>query len=259
MQIKLQELIYLLDINTVGIMDELDEEQPIYKYAKHFGKKEKVLNYTSNAYHLTRPSKVGTVMALIRDCQPKTLQDWQEYYFATVFTKTKIPVKVTKEVLHELGERLYEKITEVVIPEWTEAFKQITKQDCYDYVYEVTIPRTYDGYLTEKSVINDFLAKTFPEVKFEESDSDLDHSGDIDYIGRVGKKAFGIQIKPVTSNSNFGNYKVTERMQANFEEFEEKYGGKVFVIFSAKSGNKKVVQNKEVIDEIAAEIKRLNG
>lgn len=238
-------------------MDELKEEQPIYKYAKPFGKKEKVLNYTSNAYQLTRPGKVGAVMELIRECQPKTFQQWREYYFEKAHTKTKVPIKVTQEILNELGERLYEKITEVVIPEWTEAFKQITKQDCYDYVYEVTIPRTFDGFLTEKSVVNDFIAKKFPEVVFEESDSDLDHSGDIDYIGKVGDKAFGIQIKPVTANSNFGNYNLSERMQANFEQFEEKYGGKVFIIFSSKVGNKKEVKNKEVLDEIAAEIERL--
>jgi hypothetical protein len=196
-------------------------------------------------------------MALIRECQPKTFAEWQQYYFENAHTKTKVPVKVTKEILNELGDRLYDKITEVVIPEWTEAFKQITKQDCYDYVYEVTIPRTFDGFLTEKSVINDFLARHFPEVVFEESDADLDHSGDVDYIGRVGDKAFGIQIKPVTSNANFGNYKLSERMQANFESFEEKYGGKVFIIFSSKVGNKKEVKNKEVLDEITAEIERL--
>ncbi|MGC4038852.1 MAG: MjaI family restriction endonuclease [Chitinophagaceae bacterium] len=238
-------------------MEEVEEEQPIYKYAKPFGKKEKVLNYTSNAYQLTRPSKVGAVMELIRECQPKTFQEWRQYYFDKAHTKTKIPVKVTQEILDELGERLYEKITEVVIPEWTEAFRQITKQDCYDYVYEVTIPRTFDGFLTEKSVINDFLAKKFPDVVFEESDSDLDHSGDVDYIGKVEDKAFGIQIKPVTANANFGNYKLTERMQANFESFEEKYGGKVFIIFSSKVGSKKEVKNKEVLDEIAAEIAKL--
>ena len=203
-------------------MDEVEEEQPIYKHAKPFGKKEKVLNFTSNAYQLTRPSKVGAVMELIRECQPKTFQEWRQYYFEKAHTKTKLPVKVTQDVLNELGDRLYEKITEVVIPEWTEAFKQITKQDCYDYVYEVTIPRTFDGFLTEKLVINDFLAKQFPEVTFEESDSDLDHAGDVDYIGKVGNKAFGIQIKPVTANSNFGNYNLSERMQANFQEFEEK-------------------------------------
>ena len=33
------------------------------KQAKQFGKKEKVLNYASNTYQLTRPSKVGEVMA----------------------------------------------------------------------------------------------------------------------------------------------------------------------------------------------------
>ena len=225
-----------------------EEEQPIYKYAKPFGKKEKVLNYTSNTYHLTRPKKVGAVMELIRECQPKTFEEWQQYYFQKAYTKTKIPIKVTKEILNELGERLYEKITETVIPEWTEAFRQITKQDCIDYVYELTIPRTYDGFLTEKSIVNDYLVKIFPIVKFEESDSDLDHSGDVDYIGWVGKKAFGIQIKPITANANFGNYKLTERMQANFE-----------VVFSSKVRNKKEIRNKEVLDEIAAEIKRLEG
>jgi len=240
-------------------MEDLEEEQPIYKYAKPFGKKEKVLNYTSNAYQLTRPSKVGAVMALIRECQPKTFEEWQHYYFENAYTKTKVPIKVTREILTELGERLYEKITEVVIPEWTEAFRQITKQDCYEYVYEVTVPRTYDGFITEKSVINDFLAKIFPEIIFEESDSDLDHSGDVDYIGRVGTKAFGIQIKPITGNANFGNYKLTERMQANFDAFENKYGGKVFVVFSTKIGNKKEIQNKGVIEEIRQEIIRLKG
>ena len=238
-------------------MDCQDNEQLIMKYAKPFGKKEKVLNYTSNAYQLTRPSKVGAVMELIRECQPRTFEEWHNFYFEKAYTKTKTPIKVTQEVLTELGERLYEKITEVVIPEWTEAFKNITKQDCYDYIYEVTIPRTFDGFITEKSIVNDILVKLFPEVIFEESDSDLDHAGDIDYIGKVGDLAFGIQIKPITANSNFGNYNLTERMQKNFQDFENKYGGKVFIVFSTKVNNKKEIQNKQIIEEIRNEIIRL--
>lgn len=168
-------------------------------------------------------------------------------------------LKSNPKILDELGVRLYEKITEVVIPEWTEAFSQITLEDCHDYIYEVTIPRTYDGFITEKSVINDTLMKAFPNVVFEESDSDLDHAGDIDYIGKVGQKAFGIQIKPVTANANFGNYKPSERMQANFEAFEEKYGGQVFIIFSTKVKNKKEIQNKKVLTDIQVEIERLTA
>ena len=240
--------------------EQTEQEQPVYKYARPFGKKEKVLNYTSNAYQLTRPNKVGAVMELIRECQPKTFEEWRNFYFEKAHTKSKKqPIKVTHAILDELGVRLYEKITEVVIPEWTEAFNQITLEDCHDYIYEVTIPRTYDGFITEKSVINDTLMKAFPNVVFEESDSDLDHAGDIDYIGKVGKKAFGIQIKPVTANANFGNYKPSERMQANFEAFEEKYGGQVFIIFSTKVKNKKEIQNRTLLADMQVEIDRLTA
>ncbi len=111
--------------------------------------------------------------------------------------------------------------------------------------------------MREKSVVNDGLAKSFPEVEFVESDAELDHSGDIDYIGKVGNKAFGIQIKPITSASNFGNYNITERMSASFQRFEEKYGGKVFVVFSTRIGHRKDIVNKDVITEIEKEIARL--
>ena len=231
----------------------------IKKYAKPFGKKEKVLNYTSNTYQLTRPSKVGTVMALIRECQPASLDEWESYYFENAYTNTKSPVKVTDEILQELGERLYAKLMEVVIPEWTKAFKNITLQDCFDYIYEVTVVRTYDGFLLEKSVINDSLAKIFTDVEFEESEPELDHAGDIDYLGKVGKKSFGIQIKPVTANATFANYKISDRMSASFQNFEKKYGGKVFIIFSTRAGNKKDIVNKDIIKDIANEIHRLKS
>ena len=84
------------------------------KYSMEFGKKEKVLNYTCQTYQLSRPNKVGAVMALIRECQPKTIQEWQQWYFENAYTLAKTPTKVTMENLQELGERLYEKITEVV-------------------------------------------------------------------------------------------------------------------------------------------------
>ncbi len=113
------------------------------------------------------------------------------------------------------------------------------------------------SFTIETSIVYNVLAKDFPEVIFEECDTDLDHAGDIDYIGKVGNKAFGIQIKPITANSNFGNYKPSERMQTNFEDFEEKYGGRVFIVFSTKVNNKKEIQNKDVILEITKEIERL--
>lgn len=223
------------------------------RYSLDFGKKERVLNYACQTYQLSRPNKVGAVMALIRECQPQTIQEWEQWYFENAKTDGKNSFKITHESLTELGERLYDKITEVVIPEWEEAFKQLTKQDCIDYIYNLTINRTYDGYLREKSVINDGLAKLFPELTFEETDPELDHAGDIDYIAKIGDKAIGIQIKPITAKANFGSYSLTERMKASFADFTEKFGGKVFIVFSLD----KEIANKEVVDEIRKEIERL--
>lgn len=223
------------------------------QYSKIFGKKEKVLNYACQTYQLSRPNKVGPVMALIRECQPKTFQEWEKFYFGKAYTEGKNRFKLTKKDLEELGERLFVKIKEIVIPEWTEAFNQLTIEDCKDYIINLTINRTYDGFVREKSVVYDNLAKIFSEVKFIETDPKLDQSGDVDYLGYVGNKAFGIQIKPVTAKANFGNYSISERMKGSFGKFRNKFGGEVFIIFSSKEQ----IQNKEIIEDIRKEVRRL--
>ena len=71
----------------------------------------------------------------------------------------------------------------------------------------------------------------------------------------VGDYQFGIQIKPVTANANFGGYSLSERMKASFNDFTEKYGGKVFIGY----GQKGEIANTEVIDSIREEIERLQN
>ncbi|MDD4516015.1 MjaI family restriction endonuclease [Massilibacteroides sp.] len=231
-------------------------KKEVKRYSLEFGKKEKVLNYACQTYQLSRPNKVGAVMALIRECQPQTIEEWEEWYLSNAYTAGKNAFKITKDSLQELGERLFEKITEVVIPEWQEAFSQLTKEDCINYIYNLTINRTFDGFLREKSVVNDGLAKNFPQIRFEESSAELDHAGDIDYLGYISEnRAFGIQIKPVTAKANFGNYSVSERMKASFDSFKEDFGGKVFIVYSLDGE----IANKEILESISNEIERLNA
>ncbi len=68
------------------------------------------------------------------------------------------------------------------------------------------------------------IKKEFPQFSFDtfEPELDPDLCGDIDYLGWVGDKAFGIQIKPVTARARFGNYSPSERMKASFDEFTGK-------------------------------------
>jgi hypothetical protein len=232
------------------------KKKEIKRYSLDFGKKEKVLNYTCQTYQLSRPNKVGTVMALIRQCQPQTITEWEQWYFANAVTDGKQTNRITRADLEDLGQRLYEKITSVVIPEWTTAFNSLTLNDCVAYIHNLTINRTFDGYIREKSVIYDGLAKLFPYVRFDESPPELDHAGDIDYLGFVDDdeaKAFGIQIKPTTAKSNFGNYSPSERMRASFDAFTDDFRGKVFIIFSLDGE----IGNPDIIPDIAAEIERL--
>jgi hypothetical protein len=98
------------------------------------------------------------------------------------------------------------------------------------------------------------LAQYLPQVTFEESDPKLDHAGDVDYVAKIGCKSFGIQIKPVTAKANFSNYSPSEYMKTLFKEFEEQYGGKIFIVFSLDGK----IANKDVLDEIRHEIDRLS-
>ena len=175
------------------------------------------------------------------------------------------------DVIQDLGERLYEKITTSVVREWQEAFRQLTREDCIAYIHNLTINQTYDqnagpDYFREKSVIYDGLAQSLPTVRFVETwealnnmgvnfDEDISYLSYVDYLGYVGEKAFGIQVKPTTAKSNFGNYSVSERMKGSFAEFTELYTGRVFIVFSLDGE----IGNPEIIDEIAGEIARLGA
>lgn len=237
-------------------MSKQKKKQGEKKTAKDFGKKEKMLNYTCQTYHLTRPKKVGATMALIRKCQPQTIEEWEVSYFKQAFTEEENSSKITEESLKELGKQLYTKITEVVKPEWTQAFESITIDDCISYIKDVTINRTYDGYLCEKSVISD-LTKDLPELRFDESNPKLDHAGNIDYIIKVGEgeQAIGIQIKPTSARTILGAGPLMKRTESSFQDFKEQYKGEVFIVFTSKN---KIYKKEEVIKEIRQEIDRLS-
>lgn len=234
-------------------------EDQVKKYGHSYGKKETLLNLAINRFQLNRPPCVGEIMRLIRECQPQSFDEWDAWYFENAMTNGKSPVKITRDSIREIGERLYAKLEEFVIPEMKEAISSITEADCVDYVYNLVIRRTYDGYITEKSVVTDKLASKFPDIEFKESTPELDHAGDIDYVAVVGKYQFGIQVKPITVDTSMASYSISSRMQKSFDAFTKKYGGKVFIVKSKKEDGTKTIVNKEVIAEIEAEINRLKA
>jgi len=70
--------------------------------------KEWILNSAMNRFQLNFKRNVGPTSESIRLCQPKTIDEWRDYYFSNVRSK---------EHIIELGKKLYIKITEVISAE----------------------------------------------------------------------------------------------------------------------------------------------
>src|SRR3989344_8341118 len=102
--------------------------------------KEWILNSASMRWGLTRKKQVGAVAEEIRKCSPKTLEDWETYYYKNVRQK---------EHLIELGKKLYTKVSEVLHAE----IEGITEEDCINFIINLVIKRTFSGYVSEKETI----------------------------------------------------------------------------------------------------------
>lgn len=211
--------------------------------------KEWILNSVMNRFQLNFKRNVGPTSESIRNCAPKTIEEWREYYFSNV---------KPKEHIEELGKKLYTKITEVIQSE----VQEVTKQDCIDYMMQLVIDRTFDGYQTEITTVYGILQKKL-DVKIESAPDDWDRLFNVDFFIKIKEKYIGLQIKPVTSTGGTIQlpeiFKEKMIQEETHKKFTEVFGGKVFYIYSIKAGDKKEIYNKEIIEEIKEEIKRLQN
>jgi hypothetical protein len=114
---------------------------------------------------------VGAVSDEIRKCSPKPVKDWEEYYFKNVYPK---------KHLIEIGKKLYVKITEVLRAE----IDDITEEDCINYVINLVINRTFDGYMTEKKTIYEQLQDILG-VKIEPAPDEWDSLFNVDFFIKI--------------------------------------------------------------------------
>lgn len=205
--------------------------------------KEWIVNQANMRWQFNRPRNVGKVSEEIRKCAPKSLQDWEGYYYQKVYPK---------EHLEQLGQKLYMKITEVCQAE----IESVTEQDCIDFVIGLVINRTYDGYQSEIQTIYGQLQQELG-VKVEPAADEWDRGYNVDFFIKVKDKYIGLQIKPAGFAYITQIINEFEFQKKTHERFTAKYGGKVFYIISIKEGKKKTIYNPEVVEEIREEIKRL--
>ena len=121
------------------------------------------------------------------------------------------------------------------------------------------IDRTYDGYVREIKTIYEQLQEIVKE-KIEPAPDEWDRLFNVDFFIKINGRYIGLQIKPVSQVSSIPEiYKEKDIQHKSHEKFKAKYGGNVFYLFSCKTGDKKIIVNTEVIDEIKQEISRLKA
>jgi predicted DNA-binding protein (MmcQ/YjbR family) len=205
--------------------------------------KEWILNQANMRWGLTKKTRVGPVSELIRKCSPKSIKEWESYYFKNVYPK---------QHLEELGRRLYIKITEVCQAE----IENIEEEDCINFITNLVINRTYDGYQSEIQTIYGQLQEALG-VKVEPAPDEWDRGYNVDFFIKVKDRYIGLQIKPAGYAYIPQIINELEFQKRTHKKFTDKYGGKVFYIISVKEGKKKIIHNPEVIEELKEEIKRL--
>lgn len=215
-------------------------------------KREALLNYGMNRWGLNKAHSVGTTSELIRISSPSTFEEWENYYFENAKQKKRDGIRITREYLIELGRKLYIKLSEVVQNE----LESVTEEECIDYAYNLVLNRTYEGYMGEIQTIYGQLQNILG-VQIKPAPDEWDRLYNVDFFIEIKGKYIGLQIKPTTFKHTFEEYKWKEMQETSRRKFQKKFGGKVFTVFSIKEGNKKVIHNPKVIEEIRKEIERL--
>ena len=206
-------------------------------------KREWFLNRVANRFQLNFKRNVGATSESIRECQPRTLEEWREYYFSKVRSK---------DHLQSLGEKLYFKLKSKI----KEELEEIKKDECVDWMLNLVIERTYEGYINEKQIVKEIL-KNDLNVDIKEASDEWDRLYGVDFYIKIKDKFIGLQIKPQEISQHYAGFTIFLKEQN--KKFYDKYKSKVFTIFSIKKGKEKVIQNKEVIEEIKQEIKKLSS
>ncbi|SMC60087.1 MjaI restriction endonuclease [Desulfocicer vacuolatum DSM 3385] len=218
-------------------------------------RRETLLNYAMNRWGLNKAYSVGATSELIRSCAPGTFDEWEAFYFEFARQKKKDGIGITREYISDLGRKLYVKLSEVVQNE----LESISEQECIDYVYNLVLNRTYEGYRTEIETIYGQLEGCL-DYKIQPAPDEWDRHFGVDFFIQVKDAYLGLQIKPISAENSINNYQWVEIHRKKHLKFQKKFLGKVFFVYSIKArGKKKTIYNVEVIDEIKSEIRRLEA
>ncbi len=146
------------------------------------------------------------------------MKDWENFYYKKLADMLKQKgINLSPQVyIKGLGLRLYTKITEVVQAE----IEEVDQEDCLQYVYNLVIKRTFDGYQTEIKTIYGQLQEIL-KIPIKPAPDEWDRPYNVDFYIEANGKYIGLQIKPITYEQTPEVYRWKEWLSTTDRKFEE--------------------------------------
>lgn len=235
-----------------------------------------------NELMLNDPWSVGYVSTLIEAANWKCKEEWEETYYASgkarnaiidrmadklgytkeFFNDITVPYNKakyyglswdvknintqkgrTKEDFREKGRILYEAVKNNGYG--------LTLEECVECVRFRVICETWNGIIIRENNTIDSLQKMFPNLRFEKTEGEIDHTYAVDfqvYSKANSKFICAIQIKPKTYLGNAPYIVKARAANANkYAAYKDRYGVEVLTVISTNKGE---IINKEVILKI---------
>ena len=188
------------------------------------------LNKDKRISNLFRSSSVGKCSKIFDDYYKsvKVLEP-SEWY---LFYKSVMGVSILKDVTYKLLE-----------------ITSLDELTCYEYTKFRVLGQTWNGMLTEISLINE-LQEKFPNVEFKKADYDLDENYFTDWEAySKGKLFLGLQVKPITYK--FMNTPYQNQAKLNHDVQRTKYKNEFKVPhFLIYYDNGKLHEKENVVNQI---------
>jgi hypothetical protein len=179
---------------------------------------------------------------------PKSIKEWTEVFYNNSVQKKKDGTgkRVDEKYLDLVGDELFRLLNEKIFPLIMQAKEELTIEDCRDFIKDVVIRRSYEGFIAEKDVVSQVEIEFDGDIVFEK-DAEME-SINIDAFGKSLKynKIIGLSIKPISFKKQDG-FSKDESLKKSWEKWERDNNSKIFIVYytEKKEGQKKIIKDKE--------------
>jgi hypothetical protein len=164
-----------------------------------------MLNFAMNTGRYNDTRKLGNVMSIIRKQMPKSIREWESYYFSNVRSRDYV-----RRLAGQMATRYALPVT-----------------DCADYMRDVIIRRTYDGYVHEVMALAILKREVNPFIQFAPDEWDARYFIDFYFVDADGLYV-GIQLKPESFVT--GGYRHKVDFDARMDAVRKRYCARTFVV-----------------------------